>query len=175
MEDGPESQEISNSKMDEDCWAKIVSWFREYDLQRKQGTQESQTKQEEMRQQQRMKVMTDLTRHNNSKGRMDANNSWVSELLVADCHKAKTGGGCDVFHPKVPLGFDKRNKRRSGACTTVFFVIPKNITSERQFPIIVLNGMPLMGEMEELIERCGKICWIRKGSNTRQENRIFHS
>ena len=28
-------------------------------------------------------------------------------------YKAKTGVGCDGFHPKVSLDFDKRNKRRS--------------------------------------------------------------
>ena len=27
-------------KIDKDCWARIFSWFREYDLQRKQGMQE---------------------------------------------------------------------------------------------------------------------------------------
>ena len=40
-------------KWSEDCWARIFSWFREYDLQCKQGMQESQTKREEMRQQQK--------------------------------------------------------------------------------------------------------------------------
>ena len=61
--------------------------------------------------------------------------------------KAKTGVGCDGFHLQVPLDFDKRNERRncgeflekveqSGnwpqqACTTMFFLIPKNVTSER--------------------------------------------
>ena len=51
--------------------------------------QESQTEEEEMRQQQRMKVMTDMTKNVKSKGRLDANNSWrVSELLAADCKKA---------------------------------------------------------------------------------------
>ena len=51
--------------------------------------QESQTEKKEMRQQQRMKVMTDMTRKiKKTKGRMYANNSWwASELLVADCQK----------------------------------------------------------------------------------------
>ena len=41
-----------------------------------------QTEKEEMRQQQRRKVMTDMTRKIKSKGRMHANNSWwVGELL----------------------------------------------------------------------------------------------
>ena len=51
--------------------------------------QEGSTEEEEMKQQQRMKVMRDMTKKTKSKGRMDANNSWwVSELLAADCEKA---------------------------------------------------------------------------------------
>ena len=58
-------------------------------MQRKQGMQEGQTEREEMRQQQRMKVMKDMTRKIRAKGRMDANHSrWVSELLATDCEKA---------------------------------------------------------------------------------------
>ena len=37
MEDGPESQEISASKMGEDCWASIFLWFREYTKARHAG------------------------------------------------------------------------------------------------------------------------------------------
>ena len=60
-----------------------------YELQRKQGMQESQTEEQEMRQQQRMKVMTDVTKKIKSKGRMDATDSWwVSQLLAADCKKS---------------------------------------------------------------------------------------
>ena len=51
--------------------------------------QEGQTGKEEMRQQQRMKAMTDMTKKIKSKGRMDAHNSWwVSELLAADGERA---------------------------------------------------------------------------------------
>ena len=51
--------------------------------------QESQTEKGEMKQQQRMKVMRDMTRKIKSKDRIDANNSWCeSELLVADCQKS---------------------------------------------------------------------------------------
>ena len=51
--------------------------------------QESQTEKEVMRQQQRTKVMKDVTKKVRSKGRMDANNNWwVSELLAADCEKS---------------------------------------------------------------------------------------
>ena len=60
--------------------------------------------------------------------------------------KAKTGVGCDGFHPKVLLDLTKETRReivefferveQSGkwsqqACTTMFFLIPKNVTSER--------------------------------------------
>ena len=59
--------------------------------------------------------------------------------------KAKTGVGCDGFHPKVLLDLTKETRRgtveflekveQSGrwsqqACTTMFFLIPKNVTSE---------------------------------------------
>ena len=55
-------------------------------MQRKQGMQESETQKEEMRQQQRMKVMTAMTEKIQAKGGMDANNSWwVSEFPAADC------------------------------------------------------------------------------------------
>ena len=67
-------------------------------------------------------------------------------------YKAKTGMGCDGFHPKGSLGLDKRDNRgrveflekveQSGkwpqqACTTMFLLIPKNVTSER--PIAFLR------------------------------------
>ena len=75
-------------KCGEDCWARIFSCFKEYNLQRKQGMHEGQTEKEEMRQQQRMRVMKDMTKKIRAKGRMDANHSyhswWVSELLAAD-------------------------------------------------------------------------------------------
>ena len=58
-------------------------------LQRKQGMQKNQTQKEEVRQQQRMKAMKDMTRKNTAKGRMDAKHSWwFSELLAADCEKS---------------------------------------------------------------------------------------
>ena len=53
-------------KWSEDCRAKIFSWFREYDLQRKKGMRESQMEKAEMRQE-RMKVMTDTSRNNQIK------------------------------------------------------------------------------------------------------------
>ena len=65
---------------------------------------------------------------------------------VSRLYKAKTGVGCDGFHPK-PLDLTKleiveflEKVEQSGkwpqqACTTMFFLIPKNVTSER--PIVL--------------------------------------
>ena len=66
-------------------------------------------------------------------------------------YKAKTGVGCDGFHPKVPL--DVTEEWRGGiveclekveqsglwpqqACTTMFFLILKNVTSERPIALM---------------------------------------
>ena len=75
-------------KWSDDCWARFFSWFREYDLQRKQGMKgepdgkggdEAAAKDEGH----------DRYDRTNPKGKMDANNSWwVSELLVGDCQKS---------------------------------------------------------------------------------------
>ena len=66
-------------------------------------------------------------------------------------YKAKTGVGCDGFHPTVLLDLTKETRggvveflekvAQSGkwpqqACTTTFFLIPKNVTSER--PIVLM-------------------------------------
>ena len=66
-------------------------------------------------------------------------------------YKAKTGVGCDGFHPKVPLDMTKETRReiveflekveQSGkwpqqACTTMFFLIPENVTSERPIALM---------------------------------------
>ena len=63
-----------------------------------------------------------------------------------ELYKAKTGVGRDGFHPKVPLELTKETREevleflekveQSGkwpqqACTTMLFLIPKNVTSER--------------------------------------------
>ena len=74
--DGPESQKYQPRKWSEDCWARIFSWFREYDLQRKESMQERKTEEEEIRRQQRMKTMADMTR---KKGRMDAKKQLVGQ------------------------------------------------------------------------------------------------
>ena len=80
---------------------------------------------------------------------------WEKELQkAAGSYKAKTGVGCDGFHPKVPLDLTKETIRelmeflekveQSGrwpqqACTTMFFLIPKNVTSKR--PIALMPSM----------------------------------
>ena len=60
-------------------------------------------------------------------------------------YRAKTGVGCDGLHPKVPLDLttetrgkvveflekvDQSDRWLQQACTTTFFLIPKNVTSE---------------------------------------------
>ena len=55
---------------------------------RSKNMQAGKTEEEEMRQQQRMKTMTEIMRKIQAKGTMNAYNSWwVSELLAADCKK----------------------------------------------------------------------------------------
>ena len=118
-------------------------------------------------------------------------------------YKANTGVGCDGFRPKVLLDLTKEtrgeiakfleNAKQSGywpqqACTTMFFLILENVTSER--PIALMPtlirwwealrapevakwhqkyrikwqttesiGTLQMAEMEEPNRRCGKYCW----------------
>ena len=75
-----------------------------------------------------------------SLGRTGNRENWKKHL------KAKTGAGCDGFHPKVPLDLTKETRgdiveflekvKQSGKWpqqprTTVFLLIPKNATSER--------------------------------------------
>ena len=58
------------------------------------ATRRRSTEEEEIKQQQRMTVMKDLTNKIRSKGRMDAKNRWwVAELLAKDCEKAWTHTG----------------------------------------------------------------------------------
>ena len=70
---------------------------------------------------------------------------------VSRLYKAETGVGCDGFHPKVPLDLTEETRgeiveflekvEQSGkwpqeTCTTMFFLIPKNITSERPIALM---------------------------------------
>ena len=86
---------------------------------------------------------------------------------------------------------EQRGKWPRQACTTMFFLIPKNVTSERPIALVptltrwweaerehlwwrsvnistALLGTLLMAEMEELSRQSGKICWRWRGSNTEQ-------
>ena len=66
--------------------------------------------------------------------------------MASRMYRAKTVVGCDGFHPKVPLDLTKETRgemveflekvEQSGKwpqqdCPTMFFLIPKNVTSER--------------------------------------------
>ena len=99
-------------------------------------------------------------------------------------YKAKTGARCHNFHPKDPLNLTKETREevvdflekveQSGkwpqqACTTMFFLTPKNVTrytggkcGEHQkwrhgSRSIVLIGMQQMDETEELNVQLEKI------------------
>ena len=52
-------------------------------------------------------------------------------------YKAKTGVGCDGFHPRVPLEkVEQSGKWPQQACATMFFLIPKSVTSERPIALM---------------------------------------
>ena len=66
-------------------------------------------------------------------------------------YKAKTGVGCDGFHPKVPLDHTRETggevveffqkveqcgRWPQQACTTMFFLTPKNVTSARPIALV---------------------------------------
>ena len=71
----------------------------------------------------------------------------INELQhAAGGHKSSTGVGSDGFHPKLPLGITEEGcamitgfpmkVEQCGfwpehACTTMFFLIPKHVTSEK--------------------------------------------
>ena len=70
---------------------------------------------------------------------------------VSRLYKAKTGVGCDGFQLKVPLDVTKETRgeivqflekaEQSGkwpqqACTTMFFLVRKNVTSERPIALV---------------------------------------
>ena len=70
--------------------------------------QEGQTEEEEIRQQQRMKVMKEMTSTIKIKGRMDANKSWwSSDLLAADCEKVWLPAGWEDTTENGMIGCTK--------------------------------------------------------------------
>ena len=86
MASRPQSQKASAG---EDCWAKVFSLFRKYNLERRKGMQESRTGKDEMKQQQRMKIIAEMIRNIKAEGRMDANSSWrVSDRFASVCGEA---------------------------------------------------------------------------------------
>ena len=75
-------------------------------------------------------------------------------------HKAKTGVGCDGFHPKVLFDLTKETRgeivgflakvEQSGkwpqqVCSTMFFLIPKNVTSEGLIALAHANADSSVG------------------------------
>ena len=66
-----------------------------------------------MKQQQRMKIVKDLTKKIRSKGRMDAESRWwVTELLAADCEKAWIHPGWEDTMQKWYEWLEKMKKRK---------------------------------------------------------------
>ena len=99
-------------KWREDCWVRFFSLFREYNVQRLHCKQEESTEEDEMKQQQRMMIMKDLTRIIRSNGRMDAESGWwVTELLAADCEKVWTHAGWENTMQKWYTWLEKMKKK----------------------------------------------------------------
>ena len=110
MEACTKKQKVLSTKVD--CWARFFALFREYNLQRLPSMQEDSTEGEEMRRQQRMKVMKDMTKKIRSRCRMDAENRWwVTELLAAACEKAWVHPGREETMQKWYKRMKKRMRR----------------------------------------------------------------
>ena len=62
-EEGAQKHKIQQKKWREDCWARVFSLCREFNLQRLQSKQDESTEEEEMKQQQRMMIMKDLIKN----------------------------------------------------------------------------------------------------------------
>ena len=96
---------------------------------------------------------------------------------VSRMYKAKTGVGCDGFHPQVHLDVTKETTgeiveflekvEQSGkwpqqGCTTMFFLIPKNATSERPIalmPTLIRWWEALRALAAEVPSRVGRYRW----------------
>ena len=63
-------------KWGEDYWARIFALFRECNLQRLHSRHEESTEGEELKRQERMKIVKDMTKKIRSRGRMDAETRW---------------------------------------------------------------------------------------------------
>ena len=88
MEACAKKQDVQNTKVVKRLLGKDFP-SRQKNLQRLKSMHEDSTEGEEMKRQQRMMIVRDMTKKIRSKGRMDAENRWwVAELLAADCEKA---------------------------------------------------------------------------------------
>ena len=102
-----------------------------------------------------MKVqdLKDTPQRNEELKKLEADMPRLLEKAAKSC-KAKTGVVCDGFHPKVPLDLTRETRGKiveflkkveqcgrwlQQACTRMFFLNPKNVTTER--PIAL---MPVM-------------------------------
>ena len=100
--------------------------------------------------------MQDKPRKNEDSRRYGKEASGLKEgdlEKVSRLYKGKAGVGCDGFHPKVSLDVTKETRgeiveflevEQSGkwpqqACTTMFFLTPKKVTSER--PIALMSTL----------------------------------
>ena len=71
---------------------------------------------------------------------------------VSELYKAKTGVGCDGFHQKIPLDLTKETRGKvveliEKVEQRMFFLIPKNVTSEIPF-CAHANADSLVGSLE---------------------------
>ena len=89
MEACTKKQEVQGHESGEKTAGQESSRGLEYNLQRVQSMREDSTEEEEMKRQQRMKTMKDMTKKMRLRGKMNEDNRWwMAELLVVDCEKA---------------------------------------------------------------------------------------
>ena len=80
----------------------MLAVIKEYYLQRVKSMHEDSTVGEEVKRQQKMNILNDITKKIRSKGRMDANSGWwVAELLAADCEKVGLHAGLEITMQKM--------------------------------------------------------------------------
>ena len=127
---------------------------------------------------------------------------------VSRFYKAKTGVVCDCFHPEVSVDLTKETtgeiveflekveqsgKWQQQACTTMFFLIPKNVTTERLIALMptlirwwgALRALEVAKQQKYRVgwdatdgrnggpsKRCGKFWWRWKDSMTKQKKKI---
>ena len=99
---------------------------------------------------------------------------------AARCYKAAFGVGCDGFHSPSSARRVKRNEKikcqlrwPQQACTTMFFLIPKNVTSERPIALLATlirwwEWLPPLEVSTGLITGLARSCNIF--SSTKRDN-----